>query len=102
MGTTTSISIGDIEALAKKLDAVEGLDDAERVVLAGVFELAGRAVADQDEVQGFGVVIDDHGATQGIVIVNSMPQLSLNNSFNLGFGNPGASHMGAQPHMGTQ
>jgi hypothetical protein len=94
-----SISVRDIESLADKLDALGGLDDADRAVLVGVFELAGRAAAvDEPDVEGFGIVTED-GATHGIVVINSRPALSFQGAFNLGFSNPGGAQMGGQPHM---
>ncbi len=100
MSEPGSISVSDIGELADKLDTLAGLDDGDRRVLAGVFELAGRAAADQEpDVEGFGLGLQDEMNTHGIVVVNSMPQLSFQGAFNLGFGNPGGSHMGGQPHM---
>ena len=48
------ITGAEIEALARKLDEMDGIDDRERSILTGLFVLAGRAAADAAaEVGGF-------------------------------------------------
>jgi hypothetical protein len=101
-GTVTEreISVTDLAGLADRLESLEGLDESDRELLAGVFELAGTAAADQqNDVQGFGTEIQDGLAAHGIIVVCREPGFGFQAAFNLGFGNPGGAQMGAQPHM---
>lgn len=52
MSEPTTVTPDAIEALAAKLDAIGGLDADERLLLAGVFALAGQATAGQVDVAG--------------------------------------------------
>ena len=48
------ISADEIEALARKLDGLDVIDDRERTILTGLFVLAGQAAADElVDVAGF-------------------------------------------------
>ena len=56
MSDTTTITGDEIEAVAAKIDADRPLDEHDKLVLRGVFLLAGEAAAnltDEDEVEGF-------------------------------------------------
>jgi len=54
MSNDLMITGAEIEALATKLDGLDNLDERERLVLTGVFVLAGQAAVElTDEVSGF-------------------------------------------------
>jgi len=58
MGEELTLTTAEIERLADRLDAWDGLSDRDRDVLGGVFALAGAAVAtaepeSESEVSGF-------------------------------------------------
>ena len=54
MAEALEITTAEIEAVAEKLNGMDGITDREREVLGGVFFLAGRAsAADAAEVSGF-------------------------------------------------
>jgi hypothetical protein len=58
MSEDLTLTVAEIERLADRLDAWDGLSDRDRDVLGGVFALAGAAVATaqpeaDDEVSGF-------------------------------------------------
>lgn len=54
MSDELMISGAEIEALAAKLDGLDSLSERERLILTGVFVLAGQAAVDlTDEVSGF-------------------------------------------------
>ena len=54
MSEELMISGAEIEALARKLDGLDVIDDRERTILTGIFVLAGQAAADElVDVAGF-------------------------------------------------
>ena len=102
MSDATAITVDAIEALASKLDGLAGLDEADKATLATVFTLAGQAAAPTTRSLGFSLNFTMPGNVNA-----GGPNFVLPGAFKLGlsqggFGQPGGSQMGGQPHMGER